>query len=110
QVMRHTLEELGKRALVLVDAPPLLPVTDAAWLSVAADGARLVGRCGRTTLDSAEQALQDVERVHGRALGVVLNALPLRGSRSYSYTYKYKYDYRADPVADTRSAQPQRAA
>ena len=110
QVMRHTLEELGKRALVLVDAPPLLPVTDAAVLSVATDGALMVGRCGRTTLDSAEQALQNVERVHGRALGFIINAVPLRGSRSYSYTYKYKYDYRADPVADTRSAQPQRAA
>lgn len=110
QVMRHTLEELGKRALVLVDAPPLLPVTDAAVLSVATDGALMVGRCGRTTLDSAEQALQNIERVHGRALGFIINAVPLRGSRSYTYTYKYKYDYRAEPAADTRSAEPQRAA
>lgn len=119
QAMRHTLEELRERALVLVDAPPLLPVTDAAVLSVVTDGALLVGRCGRTTLDSANQALQNIDRVRGRALGFIINAVPLRGGRSYTYSYKYKYDYRSDSASaggepesrgETVTAGPKRAA
>lgn len=93
QAMRTALADLAGRGLVLIDAPPLLPVTDAAVLSAATDGALVVGRCGKTTLDTVQQALQSVERVNGRALGFIINAVPLRGSRSYAYSYKYKYGY-----------------
>lgn len=97
-VMRRTLAQLSSRALVLVDAPPLLPVTDAAVLSVVTDGALLVGRCGRTTLDAVEQALGTIDRVSGRTLGFIINAVPMRGSRSYTYHYRYHYDHRRHGV------------
>jgi len=93
-VMRRTLAELSEHAFVLVDAPPLLPVTDAAVLSVVTDGALVVGRCGKTTLDVVDQALGNIDRVKGRTLGFIINAVPLRGRRAYTYHYKYKYDYR----------------
>jgi len=102
KTLQHTLQQLAERALVLIDAPPLLPVTDAAVLSAVTDGALVVGRCGRTTLDVVDHALQNIERVRGRTLGFIINTVPLRGSRSYTYHYKYTYDYRSKAV-------PQRA-
>ena len=42
QAMRQLLQKLSSDALVLVDAPPLLPVTDAAVLAANADGAFVV--------------------------------------------------------------------
>ena len=48
QVMRQLLQKLSADALVLIDAPPLLPVTDAAVLTANADGALVVVSAGKT--------------------------------------------------------------
>ncbi len=75
--------------VVLVDAPPLLPVTDGALLAAQADGAILVVRQGKTTKDQLEQAHQRLGSVDARVLGAVLNMTPERGADSYSYGYGY---------------------
>lgn len=93
RAMRDTLRRLGERAMVIVDAPPLLPVTDAAVLSTVTDGLLLVGRCNKTTVDAVDHAVQSIERVNGRTLGFIMNGTALRGGRSQSYKYKYKYKY-----------------
>ncbi len=48
------MADLAKDAMVIIDAPPLLPVTDAAVLTRAADGAIIVVTHGGT-LDSELQ-------------------------------------------------------
>lgn len=78
--------------VVVVDAPPLLPVTDAALLAVQADGAIVVVRHGKTTRDQVTQALQRISQVGARSVGVVLNMSPTRrGGNSYGYGYGYGY-------------------
>jgi Mrp family chromosome partitioning ATPase len=74
---------------VLIDAPPLLPVTDAAVLSRAADGAILVIRTGKTTQEQLGQSLSNLDKVKGRILGAVLNYVPTRGTDAYSYYGTY---------------------
>lgn len=64
--------------MVVIDAPPLLAVTDAALLTARADGALLVVRHGRTTRDQLRHALARLEAVRGRSIGTVLNASPSR--------------------------------
>lgn len=50
QQLADLLTELGTRQdVVILDAPPLLPVTDAAILATAADGAILITRYGATS-------------------------------------------------------------
>lgn len=89
RAMRNMLNALAEDAIVLIDAPPLLPVTDAAVLSRAADGAIVVIRTGRTTQEQLAQSLGNLDKVKGRILGAVLNYVPSRGTDAYSYYGTY---------------------
>lgn len=87
--MKSTLDELAEHATVIIDAPPLLAVTDGAVLAHQADGVLLVVSVGKTTYDLVEKAQDALTKVHGRLLGLVLNRAPLTGSESSVYTYEY---------------------
>ncbi|MEA3550215.1 polysaccharide biosynthesis tyrosine autokinase [Pseudarthrobacter sp. C1] len=89
RAMRNMLNALAEDAIVLIDAPPLLPVTDAAVLSRAADGAIVVVRTGRTTQEQLGQSMGNLDKVKGRILGAVLNYVPTRGTDAYSYYGTY---------------------
>jgi capsular exopolysaccharide synthesis family protein len=93
--MQTLLEELAKYAVVLIDAPPLIPVTDAAILSARTDGALVVAYARRTTYEALGKSLQNIERVNGRALGIILNGVPRKGADASSYGYHYKSYYGA---------------
>ncbi|WP_062345734.1 polysaccharide biosynthesis tyrosine autokinase [Herbidospora yilanensis] len=80
--MHRVLSELATdHDLVVVDAPPLLPVTDACLLATACDGVLLVARAGRTRRESLAQAVARLTRVDARLVGGVLNFAPV-GLRS----------------------------
>jgi capsular exopolysaccharide synthesis family protein len=81
--------------IVVVDAPPLLPVTDAAVLASAADGAVLVLRHGKTRREDAERAIQALAAVNAKMLGTVLNFAPKRTRRGGYDGYGYGYGYGA---------------
>jgi capsular exopolysaccharide synthesis family protein len=91
--MHTLLGELASHATVIIDAPPLLSVTDGAVLAHQADGALLVLRAGKTTYDLAEKALEALHKAHGRTLGLVLNRVPLRGIDASPYAYAYRKSY-----------------
>ena len=104
----NLLEELSKHAILIVDAPPILPVTDAALLAREADGAFVVVSHGRTHDDDLRIALETLDTVGANALGVVLNRVTGNASR-YGY-YEYG-DKQTDGSArqDKRAAQGKRA-
>lgn len=86
----RTLGDLLVRArsrydVVLVDAPPLLPVADAAVLSVLASGVVLVVDTTRSRRAHVREAVQAVEQAGGRILGAVLNRVPPHRSTEYRY-------------------------
>ena len=89
--MEKMLTDLRSRYdVIILDAPPLLPVTDAALLATRADGAVVVVRHGRTTRDQLTHALERLEAVDSKALGLVMNMTPARKSQSgYGYGYGY---------------------
>lgn len=92
--------------VVLLDAPPLLPVTDAALLSAQSDGLLAVVRHGKTSRDQLQHALERVEQVDAKCVGVVINlAPPKKSSRAYGYGYGYDYDYGSLP---NKKAKPPR--
>ncbi|MGB4778364.1 polysaccharide biosynthesis tyrosine autokinase [Microbacterium sp.] len=112
QRMRDLIAELSKHAFVIVDAPPLIPVTDAAVLSHATDGALVVATVGRTTVDALAKAHQNLDRAGGRALGVVLNRVPRKGAGASYYGYQYtgKYYRAASVEGDAASTVPDSTA
>jgi len=82
--------------LVLVDAPPLLPVTDAAILANLSDGAVLCVRVRSTRKDQLTQAAEALRAVDANLLGVTLTMVPTRGPNAYQgYGYGYG-SYKSD--------------
>ena len=69
---------------VIVDAPPILPVSDAGILAGHCDGVIVVVRAGSTAYDSVGAALQELRGK--KLLGVVLNRVETR-ERYDAYPY-----------------------
>ena len=85
---------------VIIDAPPLLLVTDAALLSKLAGGAILVAASGRTKRSEIASAIRALDHVGSKLLGVVVTMLPTKGPDAYGYgTYTYG-DTRVEPGAE----------
>ncbi len=94
QAMKQLLDEARlEYDVVVVDAPPLLPVTDAALLAAQADGAVVVVRQGRTTRDQFRHSLERLQAVGARPLGITLNMVASRGGNNDGYGYGYGYGY-----------------
>ena len=86
---------------VFVDAPPILPVADAAEISPQVDGVLLVytvGRIGRGVLKRAKSNLDNVE---AKVLGVVLNNVKPEAGPDY-FRYHSHYYYGPDTAPDGR--------
>lgn len=92
KLMRNLLEELESRYdMVLIDAPPLLPVTDAAVLSTAADGVILIVGSGKVDSKGLMRGLESLETVDAKLLGMVMNRVSVSKRSSY-YGYGYSYE------------------
>jgi capsular exopolysaccharide synthesis family protein len=87
--------------VVVVDAAPLLPVTDTALLAPETSGVLLVARAGKVHQAEFEDALRSVEQVDVPVLGVVLNAVKSKGRSPY-----YSYRQAKSPLWARRSTRP----
>lgn len=89
---RRLLEDLrGEYDYVIIDSPPLLPVTDSALLARITDGALLVVRSHRTTGDQVVQAVDALEKADANLLGLVTvaNKPAKKGASGYYDSYYY---------------------
>ena len=89
--MRALIDDLSRDHVVILDAPPLLPVTDAGLLAAMCDGAILVLATARTRKEELEMCGKILGQVGGRLLGVVMNLAPKRGVSNVYYGYGYGY-------------------
>lgn len=90
EMARHLLEDLRRKYdYVIIDSPPLLPVTDGALLARIADGALLVVRSHRTTSDQVAQAVDNLKKADATLLGLVTvaNKPAKKGSTGYYDSY-----------------------
>ncbi|MCD5421731.1 polysaccharide biosynthesis tyrosine autokinase [Rhodococcus pyridinivorans] len=109
---REVIEDLRSRFdYVIIDAPPLLPVTDAAILTNIADGALLIARYGKTTREQFARAVGNLRAVNAPVLGTILALTPTKG-RGTAYEYRYYYssdkDGAAPAAAQTSTSATQR--
>jgi len=73
---------------VLVDAPPILAVADAAVLASLSDGVALVVRHGSTSISDVNECVDAIKAVNGSLLGFVVNRAPRPTRTGYnSYVY-----------------------
>jgi capsular exopolysaccharide synthesis family protein len=89
---------------VIIDAPPLLPVTDAAVLSQQVGGVVLVVGSSRVKSSDVQKSIAALDMVDAAVLGVVMNLLPNKGPDAYAYTY-YAYEESGGKKVSDSSAQ-----
>jgi capsular exopolysaccharide synthesis family protein len=87
--------------IVLVDSPPVLPVTDALVLSGRVDATLVVSVAQVTTKKELARAIELLQQVDAPIVGTVLNGVTAEGA--------YGYDYRYAPYYSARDAAPARA-
>jgi capsular exopolysaccharide synthesis family protein len=83
--------------LVLVDSPPVLPVTDAAILSQYADATLMLAAAGQTRRADLHRAAEKLDQVGTKILGIVLNKVTKQTGREYGYGSGYGYGYEYKP-------------
>ncbi|MDP8207984.1 MAG: polysaccharide biosynthesis tyrosine autokinase [Candidatus Electryonea clarkiae] len=110
--MKKFMDEIREEFdIVLFDAPPILPVTDAAILSNRADATLLIYRTGKVPRAALRRAKVQIEAVGATVLGVVLNDLKseISGYAGSHYYYgKFYGDKNRDgeEVSSVDSASP----
>ncbi|MGH4140131.1 CpsD/CapB family tyrosine-protein kinase [Clostridium sp.] len=93
QKMKNFMEILkSEYDIVLIDAPPVLAVTDAQILATIADGVIFVASYGEAQKDALVDAKELIDKVGGKILGIVFNKVPEAVSGYYGKYYKGYYD------------------
>ncbi|WP_416380808.1 polysaccharide biosynthesis tyrosine autokinase [Georgenia sp. H159] len=100
QVPPNPSELLGSRAMsrlltdlastydvIVIDSPPLLPVTDAAILSKMTGGTLVVAGADRLHKQQLRSSLESLEQVGAHVLGIVLNKAQRKERDRYAYEY-----------------------
>ncbi|MCM1569678.1 MAG: CpsD/CapB family tyrosine-protein kinase [Roseburia sp.] len=92
---RELLDRLSREyRYVIIDSPPLGSVADAALVASMCDGAVLVVRSGETSRSLIRQSFQQIEQVHCKLLGVILNRVQTGGHAYKKYYGKYGKYYK----------------
>jgi succinoglycan biosynthesis transport protein ExoP len=73
--------------IVLLDSPPLLPVTDAVILAELADATLLVIAAGETKRNQVQEAAEMLAQVDASRVGVILNEVEIGGRYGYRDRY-----------------------
>lgn len=90
--MTSLLKQAGESYdYVLIDLPPVLPVTDAAVMSAKIDGMILVIGSGDVTPEEGKRTKEQLEQAGAHMIGVILNKVPVQHNRGYNYYYYYHY-------------------
>lgn len=106
--MAALITELTQRGItVVLDSPPLLPVTDAALLARATDGALVVTHAGKTHAEQLASACDALRIAGASVLGLVLNRLPRKRGSSYygGYSYGGYHSYRSKQTPEATTSQ-----
>ncbi len=110
---RRTAEVLASLrvdgALVLLDTPPVLPVTDALVVSKWVDATLLVTSAGQTTRREVQRTMELLAQVDAPLVGTVLNQAP-SGTSGYGYGYGSYYGPKPLSTPRQQGENPQQKA
>ncbi len=92
--MKELLTALrGKYDRIVIDAPPIMPVSDPLILAGLSDGVIIIARGGVTSRGITLKSCQSLIRMKVPIIGIVLNnvKIPKRGYGNYYYSYYHPY-------------------
>ena len=88
--MRETLDRLKENYdFLVIDSPPVMPVSDAVVLSSLADGMIFVVEAQRTPKHLVRTAIAQLGSNQSKILGIVLNRVDIRGPEYREYYHYY---------------------
>lgn len=87
-LLKHLRQEFDH---IILDSPPVLPITDPTILSSLVDGVIMVVECELTTRAALSRACRVIEHAGGKILGTVLNKVDIRRDGYYGYRYYHGY-------------------
>lgn len=79
--------------VVLIDCPPVLPVTDTLLISRLVDGLLVLTKAGSTKKSDLRRTVEMLSQVRAPILGMIVNSVPRRGGYAYEYGYGYGSRY-----------------
>jgi tyrosine-protein kinase Etk/Wzc len=85
-------------AMIIIDAPPLSPVTDAVIINNVVSGAVLVIRAGKTNTVGLNKVINEFPTFKEKILGLVLNGVNSVSKRKQYNAYYYKNSQGQKPV------------
>jgi capsular exopolysaccharide synthesis family protein len=95
--MESMLRELRTRfKFVVIDSPPVLPVTDAIILSTLVDGVVFIIESGGTERGAVRRARKILHNAGTNVLGIVLNKVDVQHNGYYGYYTHYNDHYSSD--------------
>jgi succinoglycan biosynthesis transport protein ExoP len=89
---------------ILLDSPPLGPVSDALVLAKQTDGILLVLKAGVTQREQARRAIRALRDVKARIIGALLNHVDIKGGKYGAEYYAYSYHRTYGSERDERTA------
>jgi capsular exopolysaccharide synthesis family protein len=96
--IRNMLDDLKARYdLVLIDAPPVLGISDGSIIAREVDYVILVIQHRRYPREISLRAKRAIEEVHGNCVGMVLNCVAVKSDDSYYYYSSYGNYYKKKP-------------
>jgi capsular exopolysaccharide synthesis family protein len=109
----------GQCDQLIIDTPPVLPVTDAVALSPRVDACVVVATAGSSKKRQLARAINSLRQVNAPVVGVVVNGITDRFQDGYGYGYGYGYrngyaygygDHAAAGGTSSRRSRPRKAA
>jgi len=98
--MKSIIEELKTRYdRIIIDTPPIIPVTDPLVISKLVDGVIVVVKIGKVSRESVRKSKEKLQSVNANILGVILNDLDF-ANQGYGYNYYSSYYYSSDDESD----------
>lgn len=83
----------GRFDRIILDTPPVLGLSETAFLQNHADGVVVVARCGVTLRKDVEDAVTSLRKLGAHFYGFVLNCVDFTKRRNHYYYYYYSSSY-----------------
>jgi capsular exopolysaccharide synthesis family protein len=88
--------------MLLIDCPPVLPVTDAVAMSQRVQGTIVVVSAGETTRRELRRTIEVLRQVNAPILGTVVNGA-FGDDNAYGHGDRYGYGYESDTTAAAKA-------
>ena len=82
--------------VLIIDTPPILPVSDALLLAPQVDGVLMVIKAGLLNRELVKNTVEQINRTKANLVGVVLNQVDVKREGYYKYYHKYYASYYGD--------------